>query len=216
MDAYAPEDYAASQERALAAGIPFQSMEDLEALYLAPFPSGRFDEKSFPRLWPAREPRLRTEPFSTLEEFDRALAERAIELCLAWADASIGILSLSVSTDETMWAYYAGDHSGMAVGFDDKHPFFANDVRPVTYANDPVCVSSNLGMIHIGGVQWNREDILNRKVRAIPRDLLFRKRSKWKHESEWRILAELSRANSILGKMQTAIPCTFLKYRVTP
>jgi hypothetical protein len=59
---------------------------------MRPFPARRFDEKSFPGMWPAYERRLRQEPFYTLSEFDRAIAERAIELCVSWADTSVGVL----------------------------------------------------------------------------------------------------------------------------
>jgi hypothetical protein len=187
---YAPDDYVRARGQAQQSGYDWKSDTDLE-IFLTPFPSRRYDDKSFPRLWPATEPRLRKESFSTLEEMDRAIAERAIELCLATADRTIGVLSLSESIDEAVWAYYAAGHAGLAICFDDNHPFFKKTSAPLVYSDIPIHVSTNFGWVRLGGHRWNNEDILNSKVADIPDDLFFRKRSGWAHEREFRVIRPL-------------------------
>jgi hypothetical protein len=117
-------------------GLDPISDADVEALFMTPFPSRRYDEKSFPGLWPAYEPRLRKEPFSTLDEMDRGIAGRAVELCMNAADKTLGVLSLSASIGEQMWAYYADDHRGIAIGFEETHPFFGKEARPIVYSDE--------------------------------------------------------------------------------
>jgi Protein of unknown function (DUF2971) len=205
FDVYSPEDYAAAREYALGSGFPFMSEEDLEHFALAPYPAARLDEKGLPGLWPRLEPRLRDIPFKTAAEMDRALAERAVQLYLNWANRSIGVFCLTKSTDERMWAYYARSHAGVAIGFDERHPFFAK-ARPMIYSDQPMSISSNEGTIRFGGVQWNSEDILNGIVRAVPQDILFRKRSTWSHENEWRIFDQLSAAAKIDARDENGYP----------
>jgi hypothetical protein len=189
---HAPEDISAAREHARQRGFGEVS-DDVIELFLTPFPAGRFDERSFPGLWPAREPRLRKEPFATLEELDRAIAERAIELCWNFANESIGVLSLTISAGEHMWAYYGGNHSGIALGFQEDHPFFAKAKR-MDYSDDPIHVSSNHGWTRVGGIRWATDDILEGTVQDIPEILLFRKRSDWSREQEWRLIRPLAQA----------------------
>jgi hypothetical protein len=205
IDVYSAEDYHVAGNRAHALGLPLTSDEELEQFLLAPYPADRFDERSFPGLWPMFEPRLREAPFGTLKELDEALAQRAVELYLGWANQSIGVLSLTKSTTETMWAHYAAGHTGVAIGFAEEHAFFA-EARPVIYSDLPVRISSNGGIIRFGGVQWRSEDILNRIVRAVPRDVLFRKRYCWAQEDEWRMLADLSEAKIIAEEDTNGYP----------
>ena len=112
-----------------------------------PFSLQRFDEKGFPGLWPACIPQLHEKSLRTIEEMDRAFAERAFVLCREAANQRIGILSLSESESEPMWAHYACNHSGIRVTFDCNHPFFSahlrsGALRKVEYKGDPVFISS--------------------------------------------------------------------------
>jgi hypothetical protein len=98
-----------------------------------------------------------------------------------------------------MWAYYADDNYGIAVGFDEQHSFFGN-AKAVSYSNEPISVSINSEWVRIGGVRWETEDILNSRIVQIPDELLFRKGTGWLHESEWRMVRSLANANMTLEK----------------
>jgi hypothetical protein len=196
---YAPEDYAQARIKAQQAGLRPMPDKRLEALFMNPFPSRRFDEKSFPGLWPHMESRLRDKPFSSLDELDAAVAERAIELCLSLANSQIGVLSLSSVMSEAMWAYYADSHVGIVVGFDEEHSFFKS-CRPIVYSDDPIHVSSNFGWVRVGGIEWDHGGILDGKINKISDDLFFRKRSGWTHEQEWRMIRPLTDAYKVIGK----------------
>jgi hypothetical protein len=195
---FAPEDYARAREQAKSAGRDTISNQELERFYLRPFPSLRYDEKSFPGLWPAYELRLRKEPFRTLTEMDLFAARRAVELCLETADKKIGIFSLSPSRDETMWAYYANSHAGIAIDFDCTHEFIAGVAKEVTYSDAPVFVSSNGGMIRVGGLNLSVDAVLNSQIDRLPLKLFLRKKLSWKHESEHRIFKALSDADHVI------------------
>jgi hypothetical protein len=169
---------------------------------MAPFPSLRYDEKSFPGLWPANEPRLRKEPFSTMDEMDLAIAERAVELCMTAADRTLGVLSLSACVGEQMWAYYANDHRGVAMGFNETHPFFGKNARPIVYSDEPLHVTANSGWVGVGGIKWDNNDILEGNMGKIPLALFFRKRLGWAHETEWRMIQPLAHGIKMAGEDQ--------------
>ena len=183
------------------------SDEDLKAFYLTPFPAHRFDEQSFPGLWPGKESRLREEPFATLEEYDRAIGCRAVELGIALANRTIGILSLSESTEETMWAHYAGEHRGIRVEFDTAHPFFMRgDLKPMTYSDQPFHMTVNNGWVRLAGHTVSKEDVLNSKLDLLPEELFWRKKSSWTYEQEWRMTKKLVDADEIKPGNQTDVP----------
>jgi len=194
---YSPEDYARARTEAKRSGYNRTSDADLE-VFLRPFPNRRYDEKNFPGLWPATEPRLRKEPFATLDEMDLAVAERATELCMIMANKTVGILSLSNGMDEPMWAHYAANHTGLAICFDEDHSFF-KAARPVIYTDTPIHVSANSGWVRLGGRRWNNEDILDSHLDEIPDELFFRKRLGWSSEREWRMIYPLRDAANSAG-----------------
>lgn len=200
INKYSLEDYEVAQAKAIAAGMGSISKERLEARFLKPFPSGRFDEKSFPGLWPAEEPRLRKEPFLTLDELDIAVAERAVELCRESADKKVGIFSLTENTSEAMWAYYGSDHAGACVNFYFDHECFSGRIHKVVYSDIPIQVTTNMGWVRIGGQAMQSEAILDGQIAAIPLNLLTRKKMDWQHEREWRVIDLLSNASSVPGK----------------
>jgi hypothetical protein len=134
-----------------------------------------------------------------LDELDHAVAERAIELCLVSADVAVGVLSLSESAQEHMWAYYADDHSGLAICFDEAHAFFAVDGGPMLYSNEPILVSTNSGWVRLAGVRWANEDVLEGRAGEIPIGLFFRKRTGWQQEHEWRVIRPLAGAKRTTG-----------------
>lgn len=203
---YSDEDYATARRQAALAGMPDTNIEELETFFMNPMPAPRFDEKSFPELWPAQELRLRPKPFSTIAEYDHAVAERAIELLGELANQTIGIFSLSRVLSEPMRAYYSRDHSGIVVGFDEKHPFFAQKCHDVEYSDKAFSVSSNQGWVRILGTTYDNNDILEARIRNIPGRLFLRKRLGWRHEQEVRVIAPLREANTIVESSPDGYP----------
>ncbi|WP_283535732.1 DUF2971 domain-containing protein [Methylorubrum extorquens] len=177
---FTEEDYAVAREKAT---------RKLEAMFMTPFPSRRFDEVSFPGLWPVKELRLRPEPFATTAEFDRGVGERAVELVGELADRSIGIFSLSRVLNEPMRAYNSDSHAGLVVGFNENHPLFAGSCFEVEYSDTPFKVSSNDGWVWILGATIRDKDILEPEPEAVPFKLFLRKRPDWRHEQEVRLIA---------------------------
>lgn len=196
---YSEDDYAKARREAERAGMPDATIEDLEAFFLKPFPSARFDERSSPELWPAHEPRLRSEPFKTIAEYDHAIAIRAMELLAERADATIGIFSLSRVLSDPMRAYYSRSHEGLVIGFDEKHRFFAGRCLEVEQSDRPFSVSSNEGWVRILSATFNNEDILEGRMDSIPQQLFLRKRPGWEHEGELRMIASLKAATAVLN-----------------
>jgi len=95
-----------------------------------------------------------------------------------------------------MWAYYAQDHAGLCVRFNAEHECFAN-AQPVQYSDDPIFISTKLGLLRVAGIQFDRAAILNRQISTVPALMLLRKRAGWAHEEEVRILADLSKADKV-------------------
>ncbi|MFD6321046.1 DUF2971 domain-containing protein [Methylorubrum thiocyanatum] len=203
---FTEEDYAVAREKAARVGFRPSTDRELEAVFMTPFPSRRFDEVSFPGLWPAKEPRLRPEPFATIAEFDRAVAERAVELVGELADRSIGIFSLSRILSEPMRAYYSNSHAGLVVGFDENHPFFTGSCFEVEYSDTPFTISSNDGWVRILGSTIKGDDILESRLTAVPLKLFLRKRPDWRHEQEIRLIAPLKKADRTVQAGEDGYP----------
>lgn len=197
FEKYAPEDY--EETRRSTRIFSAQPLNDrtLEIL-MQPWPGRRTDEKSFPGLWPATEPRLRPEPFDTLEEMDRCTADKAVALCWRYANEHLGVFCLAKQPSEPMWAYYADSHAGLVVRFDEHHPFFKGRVSPMVYSDRPFHVSIKMGLIRIAGQQIRYEAVLNEAIDALPVDLLLRKAEGWKHEQELRMILPLLDADQRL------------------
>jgi hypothetical protein len=177
---YPPEDYAVARAQAEQNGFYNLSDEELEEGFMDPYPAHRYDETNLPALWRAsvRERRLRAEPFHTIEEFDRAVAEHALTLCRQEIVRTLGIFSMTESTDETMWAYYAANHTGIRVAFGTRHPFFSQKEPPfpVEYTDTPIYISSCSGRVRIAGHLMSMEMIMRGEIPGFPPQLLIRKR----------------------------------------
>jgi len=180
----------------------------LEAMFMTSFPSRRFDEVSFPGLWPVKELRLRPEPFATTAEFDRGVGERAVELVGELADRSVGIFSLSRVLNEPMRAYNSDSHAGLVVGFNENHPLFAGSCFEVEYSDTPFKVSSNDGWAWILGATIRDKDILESKLKAVPFKLFLRKRPDRQHEQEVRLIALPQEGNQRHCASEQAPQCT--------
>lgn len=187
---YAPDDYAIARATSTF-DLPQQ---ELEAMCMNPYPGRRFDEKGFPGLWPAQESRLREEPFKTIEEYDRAVIDKAVFLCRKVANDNFGVFCMTESTEDHLWSHYAKDHKGVAVTFNARHPFFSASgaIFRIEYSDESISVSSNHGIVRIAGHRVRQEDILEEQINVIPLELLTRKRLSWAHEKEWRMIKPLS------------------------
>lgn len=199
VDQYAREDIEAVRVKARKDGHGPMSDEQLITFYLTPYPARRFDEKAFPGLWPQKDARLREEPFSTMAEHDQAVAERAIDLAVAFANRTVGIFSLSERSDETMWAHYASDHHGVCIHFDPAHAFFRDGaIRPVVYSEQPIHVTVNHGWVRFGGYKLSEDALFENRLDFFPEEILWRKRGSWAYEREWRMAKSLADAERVI------------------
>lgn len=194
LDRHTPEDYAVERMHLAASGLHNIPSEQLEFL-MRPYPSRRFDETSFPGLWPASVPELRDQRFTSLKELDDAVAHKAVLDCIDLANREFGVLSLTETPRQnTMWAHYANNHHGLVVELDGTHPYFANarTIFPVEYSDRRVSVSLVNGLLRIGGIQFSYQSVLRGEISDIPLQLLLRKKSEWAYEREWRMILRLS------------------------
>lgn len=211
VGAFAPEDIEKARNTARREGHGDISDEDLTDFHLTSYPAHRYDEQSFPGLWPASEPRLRKEPFATIEEYDRAIGTRVVELGKALANWTIGILSLSESNGDNMWAHYADEHGGIRIEFDAAHPYFERGrLRPMTYSDQPFHVTVNEGWVRLAGYTVSKEDVLCGNLESLPEELFWRKRLNWSNEQEWRMTKQLADADETKQGNQPVGPvCLF-------
>jgi hypothetical protein len=197
VNAYSKEDIAAAKVSAVRDSFPGMPDEELVAWFLTPF-GQRMDEKSFPGLWPFHQPALRNKPFESSDEYDRAIAERAVELANALANRTIGIFSLTEDYNETMWDRYANYHQGVCIAFNLQHAYFiANPPERILYSDEPVQVTINHGWVRLGGQTVAKESILRGEMDFLPRELFFRKRIGWQYQKEWRIIKLLCHADEV-------------------
>lgn len=195
MGKYSEEDRSVARKAARESGMFMvePSDDDVERLFLAAFPAGRFDEQEFPLLWPARLPELREEPFQTLAELDEFRANLLCERVERSLSDAYGIFSMSEDpANLLMWAHYASAHYGTAVGFDKNSTFFRTSgavLSRVEYAERRVSVSSVDGMIRVAGHRFE-------EGKPLPLATLLRKHSSWAYEREWRLISPLSAATT--------------------
>ncbi|WP_417831011.1 DUF2971 domain-containing protein [Terasakiella sp.] len=199
-DQYSQEDWNKAKQAAEKYGIDPNNEEEIEAMFLKPFPYGRYDEKRFPSLWPYQEKRLRERPFQTLDELDREIGKKAIELLYKFANEYFLVFSLSRSiASEHMWAYYGDDHKGLEIRFNRSHPFFSDRTYDVRYNDEYVKVSSKDGWVRICGDKIDTADILNSSVTTFPLELLLRKATGWEQENEVRVIRNPDEETKIEG-----------------
>lgn len=99
-------------------------------------------------------------------------------------DKSIGILSLTPNcTSPSMWANYADNSKGFAIGFNTRDPFF-NRRR-----------SNTDELYHLRKVIYEDSKLAN-SILEMDHNLLIQKNKCWDYEQEWRMLLPLSTANS--------------------
>lgn len=114
---------------------------------------------------------------------------KAKQMLIESLNAKVGILSLSETiSNPLLWAHYADSHRGFAIEFNAEHSFF-NRRR---FDNDE--------LFHLRKVKYKDRSSLGRTLMDLDGDdLLVTKETCWAYEAEWRILAPLESANSILN-----------------
>jgi len=114
----------------------------------------------------------------------------------------IGILSLSKNPGhELMWAHYAKNHTGFAVGMEPSAPFFKTSSWP------------DLQIFDFNEVKYHKirptiffHDTKNNEILFF--NCLFQKSIPWEYESEWRaIIADVNKIekNNIIGLVDLPI-----------
>jgi hypothetical protein len=197
LDRYSDEDWTVARERARRSGMfPSGTLDDklVEGLFLTPLPRHRMDEKSFPGLWPARDPKLREEPFKTIAEFDEFRARWVRETLENNLNERFGIFSLTEDPAKLlMWTHYGAEHRGVVVGFQPNHAFFAQvgTLRRVEYRAERVSVPSNDGVIRVAG-RWLVEG------QDPPVETLLRNHPDWGYEKETRRIVPLVCADGVI------------------
>jgi len=107
-------------------------------------------------------------------------------LAQATFDEAVGVLCLSESPDNLpMWAHYGANHSGLVLGFDERHPFFA----PIPFQG------VSLGLAQVSYLE-ERPSVTAQTMWT--EEVLTRKSLHWAYEREWRLLRPLSQANATL------------------
>lgn len=130
---------------------------------------------------------MRQHQSELLESFKlSALLEAGWEKFRAAAGQAVGILSLTEDPANTlMWSHYGGQHGGVAVEFDQHHPWFdqrktsSDDLRrlvQVCYVQNP----QPRTWTQVSGV-----------------DILYTKNAVWAYEREWRIIQALKEGAEI-------------------
>lgn len=196
LDRYSDEDWTVAREEAQRSGMfPNGTPDDkvVESFFLASLPSRRFDEESFPTLWPATIPELREEPFNTIAEVDEFRAKKVLEKLEAILNESIGIFSLSEDPAHlVMWTHYGAEHRGVSVGFQPSHPFIrqVGTINKVGYCTERVSITSNGGVIRVAGHRLVEE-------KAVPPETLLRKHPAWAYEKETRMIVQLEHADEV-------------------
>jgi hypothetical protein len=198
LEKYSPEDWSEARKQMRKTSLFSDSEptdEDVQALFLDSYPAGRFDEKTFPGLWPAEITELRPEPFQTISESDAFRARKIREDVRKLLNSAFGILSLTKDPRQSvMWSHYASGHRGIAVGLDCTHHFFsdAGFLEGIEYLPKRVAISSNGGIIRIAGKQI-RDGTLP------PMQTLLRKHPDWCYEKELRFVVPLTWADKKSG-----------------
>lgn len=185
------------------------SIEELESMFLRPFPHRLISV--FPEGF----------GYPSVEDFDNEqlnkIAEKINSTLIELLSCHIGVLSLSKSDKiEHMWTHYANEGKGLAVTFDESHPFFRRhnpidveyaDTRekriPLTYFN---------GRLSLNGVPFNKfkevgslekllgfllQDQLD--IKSLYKGLLFTKADTWRLEDEVRIICRLQQCDERKG-----------------
>jgi len=103
------------------------------------------------------------------------------------ANSLLGALSLSECHDhELMWSHYSEEHKGYAIGFDTTHMFF----NQKKFADDE--------LRHLRKIDYLDTPPVINLMHANSAELFFVKSTRWKYESEWRMILPLAEATEVI------------------
>ncbi|ELB2184877.1 TPA: DUF2971 domain-containing protein [Vibrio parahaemolyticus] len=212
---FSPADYAwVRKEHYKLQAVPsyVPSNEELENFFLKPC-GIRYGEQ-IPHM-------LRQEGFQSMEEYDKErlviAAERINSFIVEALSCQLGVLSLAKSdTNELMWTHYASEGKGLAVTFDEEHPFFSQfPPKEVSYTADKrASLTYYKGSIRINGAPIKNfqvssfqnsfgvlQSLLNNglDVAEFSERLLYSKAEQWSPEDEVRIVCPLILSDKKIG-----------------
>jgi hypothetical protein len=113
-----------------------------------------------------------------------------------------GVFSLSTDAlSEHMWVMYASEGAGIAVEFDEYHPFFKKHIpQAVTYSkSDKATYTYYNGIELINGIKrknYNIESLSSTEMKDLFYRLALSKNESWSQEKEKRIIMRLNEASN--------------------
>lgn len=106
-------------------------------------------------------------------------------------DRQVGVLSLTSRPDNLlMWSHYTDDHKGFVIGFDEKHPFFADNANQLPLPNG----------VHRVRYRKRRKRISYDAIDDL--SILFEKSVDWQYEAEYRMLMPLNKGTYLRSSIR--------------
>ncbi|WP_306293434.1 DUF2971 domain-containing protein [Vibrio campbellii] len=161
--------------------------------------------------------------FDSMSEFEehkfKSMVSSINTLILEALSCQIGVFSLcNTATNELMWTHYASEGRGIAISFNEAHPFFTKYTPlPVTYKpEDRACITYFKGNWRINGEPVeNYQTSVNSSaietyvqmlsngvdIDELSKRLMFSKAQKWAYEDETRIILPLELCDEKFGPM---------------
>ncbi len=203
---FSPADYAWARERERKFQLEPRyepSNEELEQMFLKPT-GVRYGEE-MPHLW-------EHEKFRNMNEFDEARVEEVATLIngavVGVFSTLFGVLSLCEDpSNKLMWTHYGSEGRGLAIGFDESHPFFSSaGLRRVSYeVSDRASITYFKGTVRFNGRPMLPDRDGNRflalikdprEFRAMMNRFVYAKEPIWSYEREQRLLVPLSQRDA--------------------
>ncbi|MBA6225055.1 DUF2971 domain-containing protein [Colwellia sp. MB02u-18] len=170
------------------------NIEDLK-IYLGINPDMRYD----PATWKG----LNGLPLAEMDESTWIKnTEQFNEKIINIMSANLGVFSLSTDDlNEHMWVMYASEGTGVAVEFDENHPFFLKNVpQTVSYLkNNRATYTYYNGIQLINGIKrknYNIEKLSSTEMTDLFKRLALSKNELWFQEKEKRIIIDLNKASN--------------------
>lgn len=221
-DKYSPADLKSARKQYSAFNMDSSNREptkeDLINFYLRR--TGiQYSPENFPTL-------LGFTDYSSVEEYKDAEArnlkssvESFNRIILEVLSSYIGIFSLTKNlTNELMWTHYASEGRGIAVCFNESHPFFKEfEVQRVSYNQENrASISLMEGILRIDGEKYNQYDtfesfnsisiykwMIEKGItnKDLSKRLFYTKTEKWSYEEERRMVIPLELSDKEKGSI---------------
>lgn len=128
--------------------------------------------------------------FQKYRSDDDAIGKMMFDTVMRTTNKNIGVFSLTeTNNNELMWAHYADNHTGFAVGFNTETDFFFRR------SNDPKLCGELTNVIYS---DTSPTVYFDPGIMEIPKELFFTKTTKWSYEREWRMIRMLSAADDVV------------------